>query len=79
MGKGWEEVVIYAGRKTVRQVFLEDTPGSNLERREITAKIIRDGKVLCKDYGKNTGDDCRYDDLPVKKMIVWPNEIRIYV
>ena len=76
----WEGVTIYAGRKTVRQVFLEEIPGrANPEvRRKTVAKIIRNGKVLCKDYGSTAGD-CRYDDLPVKKMIVRPDQIRIYV
>ena len=42
----WEEVTIYAGRKTVRQVFLEEIPGrANPEiRRKIVAKIIRGEK-----------------------------------
>ncbi|OUQ10813.1 hypothetical protein B5E84_19950 [Lachnoclostridium sp. An14] len=76
----WEEVTIYAGRKTVRQVLLEETPGrANPEvRRKTVAKIIRGEKVLCKDYGSTAGD-CQYDDLPVKKMIVRPDQIRIYV
>ena len=76
----WEEVTTYAGRKTVRQVLLEDTPGrANPEvRRKTVAKIIRGEKVLCKDYGSTAGD-CQYDDLPVKKMIVRPDQIRIYV
>ena len=76
----WEEVTIYAGRKAVRQVFLEEIPGrANPEiRRKITAEIIRDGKVLCENYGKNPANDYRYDDLPVKKMIVCPTGIRIY-
>lgn len=59
----WEEVTIYAGRKTVRQVLLEETPGrANPEvRRKTVAKIIRGEKVLCKDYGSTAGD-CQYDD-----------------
>lgn len=82
MGRDWEEVTIYAGKKTVWQVFSEDAPMGSINLKtghEIVTKIIRRGKVLCKDYGKITGDYCRYDDLPVKKMIVRPDEIRIYV
>ena len=82
MGRDWEEVTIYAGKKTVWQVFSEDAPMGSINLKtghEIVTKIIRRGKALCKDYGKITGDYCRYDDLPVKKMIVRPDEIRIYV
>ena len=82
MGRDWEEVTIYAGKKTVWQVFSEDAPMGSINLKtghEIVTKIIRRGKVLCKDYGKITGDYCRYDDLPVKKMVVYPDQIRIYV
>lgn len=82
MRRDWEEVSIYAGGQTVQQVFSEDVPMESINPEtghEIVVKIIRRGKVLCKDYGKIMADDCRFDDMPVKKMIRWPDEIRIYV
>lgn len=82
MRRDWEEVTIYAGKKTVWQVFSEDVPMGSINPKtghEIVVKIIRRGKVLCKDYGKIMMDDCRFDDMPAKKMVRWPDEIRIYV
>lgn len=82
MRRDWEEATIYAGKKTVCQVFLEDTPMGSINLKtghEIVTKIVRRGKVLCKDYGKITGDYCRFDDMPVKKVVCRPDEIRIYV
>ena len=82
MGRDWEEVTIYAGKKTVWQVFSEDVPMESINPKtghEIVVKIIRRGKVLCKDYGKIMADDCRFDDMPAKKMVRRLDEIRIYV
>lgn len=82
MRRDWEEVNIYAGGQTVQQVFSEDVPMGSINPKtghEIVVKIIRRGKVLCKDYGKIMTDDCRFDDMPAKKMVRWPDEIRIYV
>lgn len=82
MRRDWEGVTIYVGRKTVWQVFSEDAPVGSINpktRHEIVVKIIRGGKVICKDYGKIMTDDCRFDDMPVKKMVRRPDEIRIYV
>ena len=82
MRRDWEEVNIYAGGQTVQQVFSEDVPMGSINPKtghEIVVKIIRRGKVLCKDYGKIMTNDCRFDDMPDKKMVRWPDEIRIYV
>ncbi len=82
MRRDWEKVNIYAGGQTVQQVFSEDVPMGSINPKtghEIVVKIIRRGKVLCKDYGKIMTNDCRFDDMPAKKMVRWPDEIRIYV
>ena len=44
MGRDWEEVTIYAGKKTVWQVFSEDVPMGSINPKtghEIVTKIIR--------------------------------------
>ena len=82
MRRDWERVSIYAGRKTVWQVFSEDVPMGSINPEtghEIVVKIIRRGKMLCKDYGEITANDFRFDDMPVKKMVRRPDEIRTYV
>ena len=82
MRRDWEKVKTYDGSKTVWEVFLEDVPMGSINpntRHEIVVKIIRGEKVICKDYGKIMADDCRFDDMPVKKMVRRPDEIRIYV
>ncbi len=82
MRRDWEGVTIYAGKKTVWQVFSDiasmGTTDPNTGN-EIIFKIVRQGKTLCKDYGKLPFVKHQFDDMPVKKVVRWPDEIRIYV
>lgn len=82
MRRDWEEVIIYDSGKTVKQVFFAYLPVKNINPEtghEIAVKIIQGEKVLCEDYGKIFADDYRFDDMPVKKTVCCPDEIRIYV
>ena len=42
-------------------------------------KIIKKGETICEDYGKIMWTDSRIDDIPVKRTVIYPDEIRIYV
>lgn len=82
MRRDVEEVCVYCGKKTVWDVFTEDVPKGSINPatgHNIFTKIVRRGKVICKDYGALKGDDNRFDELIVKKMIRYPDEIRIFV
>ena len=82
MRRDCEEVRIYAGRKTVWDVCLESVPVGlkNLDtRREVKVQIMEKGETSCEDYGKIMWTDSRIDDIPVKRTVIYPDEIRIYV
>ncbi|HIX25744.1 MAG TPA: hypothetical protein IAA09_12475 [Candidatus Lachnoclostridium avicola] len=82
MRRDWEEVNIYAGGQTVQQVFSEDVPMGSINPKtghEIIFKIVRQGKTLCSDYGKLPFVEHQFDGMPVKKVVRWQDEIRIYV
>lgn len=82
MRRDIEEIRIYAGSQTVREVFMEDVPMGSVNPangHEILTKIIHRGRMLCKDYGALRDDDNRFDGMIAKKMIRRADEIRIYV
>ena len=82
MRRDWEKVKTYDGSKTVWEVFLEDVPMGSINPEpghNIVTKIIRRGKMLCKDYGSLMTDEDRLDDMSVKRVILRPEEVLIHV